>query len=141
MRNVMTDGTFKDEAVARVYAGYEPEVKRVLLQLRALIYEAAVQVAPGETVLESLKWNQPSYTIKGATPIRIAGFGDTHIGLFFNCQTTLIESFRDQFGDQLTFSKNRAILLDPAQPLPKEELLYCIQRALTYHRKKVAKSK
>lgn len=115
---------------------YESPFRESLLELRQLIFDTAERLAPNDPVEESLKWNQPSYKIKTASPIRIDRFGEDHIALFFQCQTTLVETFRELFPDNLEFSKNRAIVLDPKEALPKTELVFCIEMALTYHQTK-----
>lgn len=71
---------------------------------------------------------------KSGTPIRIDKFGDK-VASFFHCQTTLIEQFRKIFSHKLTFSNNRAIVLDPNKSLPVNELQFCLTSALIYHKK------
>ncbi|KOS64491.1 DUF1801 domain-containing protein [Lysinibacillus agricola] len=122
-------------AVETIFSNYPIEYQKPLLQIRELIFNIAEQVSPNETVLESLKWNQPSYTIKSASPLRIDCFEEDKIAIFFHCQTTLVETFREMFPNVLEFSKNRAIVLDPKEELPIGEISVCIQMALTYHRK------
>ncbi|AQY51388.1 hypothetical protein PWEIH_10903 [Listeria weihenstephanensis FSL R9-0317] len=114
---------------------YPDPYRERLLEIRELIMELAKQVVPIATVAESLKWSQPSYVVKGGTPIRIDRFEEENIALFFHCQTTLIATFRDMFSDTLHFSRNRAIILDPRADLPIQEISMCIQMALTYHKK------
>lgn len=125
----------ENSAVATTFNDYPTEYQKPLLQIRELILNVAAQVSTNETVLESLKWNQPSYTIKNASPIRIGRFEEDKIAIFFHCQTTLVETFREMFSNELEFSKNRAIVLDPKKELPINEISICIQIALTYHRK------
>lgn len=127
-----------DMNVANVFEQYPREYRQPLLQIRKLIFTTAAELTIVGELDESLKWNQPSYTTKASksgSPIRIDRFGDDKIALFFHCQTTLVEEFRALFNDRLEFSKNRAIVLDPNEELPVEELRYCLQRALTYHKK------
>lgn len=127
--------SFSDLNVKRKFDGY-PSVKReALLELRQLIFDIARELSSGGSIIESLKWNQPSYAMKKGTPIRLDTFGEDKIALFFHCQTHLIEQFREMFQGDLDFSKNRAIILDPTQPLPMDDLRVCIQMGLTYHRK------
>jgi hypothetical protein len=56
--------------------------------------------------------------------------------VLFNCRTTLIDDFRSQFPDVFAYEKNRAILLDAREPLPKAPLSTCLGLALTYHRRR-----
>jgi len=41
-----------------------------------------------------------------------------------------------QFPDAFAYEKNRAILLDVREPLPKAPLSVCLGMALTYHRRR-----
>ncbi|EUJ27446.1 hypothetical protein MFLO_13343 [Listeria floridensis FSL S10-1187] len=109
-----------------------------MLELRNLIYETSIEIGSSEPLTESLKWGQPTYSTlasKSGTPIRIDRFEDDQVAIFVHCQTSLIEDYREILGDTLTFSKNRAVVLNPAQPLPKKELKLFIGDALTYHQK------
>ena len=63
-------------------------------------------------------------------------FGDGQVALFFNCQTLLVERFRQRFGDALQYSKNRAVVIDPTETIPIAEIRQCILMALTYHEAK-----
>lgn len=125
---------FNDSNVKRKFEGYSAEQKKALLEIRQLIFDIGREVAPDESLVENLKWNQPSYKAKKGTPIRLDTFGDDNVAIFFHCQTRLIEQFREMFQEDLDFSKNRAIIIDPALPLPMDDLRVCIQLGLTYHR-------
>ncbi|QIQ21744.1 DUF1801 domain-containing protein [Zophobihabitans entericus] len=122
-------------AVAAVFNHYPVEYQKSLLAIRQLIFDTADTLSPEMIVAESLKWNQPSYSTKFGSPIRIDRFGDNKIALLFHCQTSLVGTFRAMFADLFEFSKNRAIVLDPKQKLPVKELALCIEMALTYHKK------
>ncbi|WP_137664222.1 DUF1801 domain-containing protein [Enterococcus hulanensis] len=115
------------------YPNYSPAEKQKLTELQALIHEVADESAI--EILESAKWGQLSFEALKGTPIRIDKFSDSQIGFFVHCQTNLIETWRSLFSDTLSFSKNRAILLDLDQPLPEEVLKICIDQAFNYHLK------
>lgn len=85
-----------------------------------------------QKVAVSIKWGQLSFASPLGTPIRIDRFDDERIALFVHCQTTLVEQWREMFGDTLNFSKTRAIILNTNEPLPLNELKMCVQMALTY---------
>lgn len=130
---------FSDTNVAAIFEHYPERFRKPLLALRELIFTTASEIAIVGELEESLKWNQPSYATKvtkAGSPIRIDRFGSENIALFFHCQTTLVEEFRALFSDVFEFSKNRAIVLDPEKELPVNELAFCIERALTYHKKR-----
>lgn len=126
---------FSDDAVKQIFDSYPMGIKQQLLQVRQLTFDTHRELFPNEDIVENLKWQQPTYTARTGTPIRIAPFDELHGAIFVHCQTTLIEQFREMFTDTLTFSKNRAILLDSTQTLAVNELKLCIQMALTYHQK------
>jgi hypothetical protein len=53
-----------------------------------------------------------------------------------NCRTTLVDDFRERFPGVFAYEKNRAILLDAREKLPKAALSACLGMALTYHRRR-----
>jgi hypothetical protein len=55
--------------------------------------------------------------------------------MFFHCQTDLVDTFRELY-PKLSYSGNRAILLDAGKKLPEAELRHCVALALTYHLRK-----
>lgn len=127
-----------DERIASVFEEYPKLYQKPLLTIRELIFDTADGLKSVEGIEESLKWNQPSYATKGSksgSPIRIDRFGAEKIAVFFHCQTTLVEEFRVLFSDVFEFSKNRAIVLEPEKELPINELIFCIEQALTYHKR------
>jgi hypothetical protein len=56
--------------------------------------------------------------------------------VLFNCRTTLVDDFRGRFPGVFAYEKNRGILLDAREPLPKAPLSACLGMALTYHRRR-----
>ena len=56
--------------------------------------------------------------------------------MYFNCNTSLVDTFKAIYGDVFTFAGNRAIVFGETAELPIEELKHCISLALTYHRVK-----
>jgi len=59
-----------------------------------------------------------------------------YLGIYFNCKTKLIDTFRATFGNDLKFDGNRAILLNIDSSFPEEILFQCISVAFTYHKRK-----
>lgn len=134
---------FEKGTVEEVFLNYEEPYKTPLLEIRELIFETAARIQGVGKLTEDLKWGQPTYSTletKSGTPIRIDRFGSNKIAIFFNCQTVLIEHFRAIFKEELEFSKNRAIVLDPIKELPIEKLKFCISSALVYHKEKINKN-
>ena len=60
---------------------------------------------------------------------------DNQVAMFFHCQTDLVDTFRELY-PELSYSGNRAILLDAGKKLPEAELRHCVALALTYHLRK-----
>ena len=133
---------FTNQNIADIFTNYEEPFKSSLLEIREVIFQVAKKLDGVGEITESLKWGQPTYSTlhtKSGTPIRIDKFDDKNIGIFFHCQTTLIEQFREIFAQKLKFSDNRAILLDPTKPLPLSELEFCISSALVYHKDNIGR--
>ena len=128
--------------VADAMAACPPATRGILDTLRALIFETAADTPGVGTIEETLKWGQPSYLThkpKSGTTIRL-GWDDagTRISLFVHCQTSLVDTWRDRYGDTLTLIGNREIALPTDHPLPRAALQHCIAMALTYHLRKTA---
>ena len=128
--------------VADVLAACPTDGYAHLDALRGLIFETAAQTKGVGKLEETLKWGQPSYLThspKSGTTIRL-GWDEagTRVSLFVHCQTSLVEAWRDRYGDTLTLIGNREIALPTDQPLPRAALQHCIAMALTYHLRKTA---
>lgn len=122
------------EQVREVFDSYPEPVRLPLLELRELIFCVAGETEGVGPLTETLKWGQPSYATEesgSGTALRLHRFGVQRLGVFVNCQTTLIGTFRGLFPD-LAYEKNRAIVLSPDAPLPVEPLSLFIEMALTY---------
>lgn len=105
--------------------------------LRDVIYEVAAESTCIGELCETLKWGEPSYLPvkpKVGTTVRVAWKAKQPevLGVYFHCQTTLIDTFRT-LAPELKFQGERAVLLERASPLPTETLALCIEAALTYH--------
>lgn len=119
------------------FDAYPKKVRMRLDALRALVFQIANELALGE-VTESLKWGEPSYNVKTGSPIRIdwKQTDPNNYYLFFNCQTKLVDTFRELYGSTLEFQGNRAIILPVRDPLPKIQIMHCLELAMTYHKRK-----
>jgi hypothetical protein len=132
--------------VDAVFDAYSNPAKAKLLALRRLILDTGRTTKGVGAVEEALKWGQPSYltreTGSGST-VRIDRVKSEpdRVAVFFHCQTDLVETFRELY-PELSYSGNRAILLDARKKLPEKELRHCVALALTYHlRKRTAKGR
>jgi len=121
-----------------VFAAYPKKLKAKLLELRQLILETAARKTEIGPLQETLKWGQPSYLTtqtKTGTTIRIdlVKSNPGHYGVYFHCQTNLIERFKEMYTDDFTYQNNRAIIFHEDDVLPQDKLGHCISLALTYH--------
>ena len=129
-----------DPKVAAAFSSYPKRVRTKLLALRRLILETA-RAADGVGPLEeTLKWGQVSYLTsesKSGSTIRIdqVKSESDRYALYFHCQTSLVETFR-QLYPELVYRGNRCILLDATEDMPKDALRHCVALALTYHASK-----
>jgi hypothetical protein len=129
---------FKDQSVKQVFDSYPTPFKSKLLYLRELIYETAEQNSAVGELEETLKWAEPSYLTtqtKSGSTIRMDWKQKTpeQYALYFNCKTTLIDSFKAKYGDLFRYDGNRTILFHKDDIVPEDELCDCILMALTYH--------
>lgn len=126
-----------NSAVERKVDTYPPIAKAKFLEVRAMIFEVAQGNELGE-VDETLKWGQPAYLCKFGSTIRLEWKPQTPdtIGIFFNCKTVLVETFKEVFGESLNYESNRIVLLSIERDTP-QELESCILMALNYHRLKM----
>mgnify|MGYP000221116959 FL=1 len=115
-----------------------PENARVrLAELRNLVFQIASELELSE-VEETLKWGEPSYSVKIGSPLRMDWKlkSPNNYYLFFNCQTKLVDTFRELYGEELVFQGNRAIVLSLSKPMPERAIKSCLELALTYQQRK-----
>ena len=124
--------------VARVFEGYPEAMREKMLRLRQIVLDTASETEGVAALEETLKWGEPSYLTKGGSTIRMdwKARAPDEYAIFFNCNTPLIATFKEVYGDVFTFQGNRAIVFGETDELPAAELKHCISLALTYHRVK-----
>lgn len=133
-----------DRLFASSLAPFTPQVRAKLTEIRKLILSLAGQLEGVGLVLEALRWGQFSFltleTGSGST-IRIDAVrgNPKNYAIYFNCNTTLVEDFKQLYPKHFKFEGNRAIIFDVAAPLPVDELRHCISLALTYHQRNQSK--
>jgi hypothetical protein len=129
---------FQNPAVAQAFEAFPPPVRKKLLRLRALIFETAAAMPGVGELDETLKWGEPAYLTsqsKSGSTVRI-GWNrkrPSQYAMYFNCQTTLVDTFRTLFPHDFAFEGNRAIVFDIAETVPADALAHCIAAALSYH--------
>jgi len=134
---------FESISVSKVFDSYPDVVSEKLLFLRQLIFETASELGIND-LEETLKWGEPSFLTKMGSTLRVA-WRKTYpneYGIFFNCKTTLVDTFKEVYPEQFRFEGNRAILFciddsnnynNDNSKIPIEALKHCIALSLTYH--------
>ena len=127
---------FQQSEVAEKFSTYPPSIKKCLLNLRRLIFEAAAELRVDGEMDETLKWGEPSYRSKHGSTLRIDWKASTpgQYFMFFHCRTRLVDTFKEIYGDQFIFDGNRAIVFNAQENIPETELKQCIKMSLNYHR-------
>jgi len=119
---------------------YPPHLRDDLLACRRLIFKAAEVHTEIGPVTETLKWGQPSYlteVTRAGSTLRLAPSGDgRHAALYVNCNTNLIEQFRQFYPTRFDFHGAREVALQGPVSQVTEELTHCIALTLTYHFRK-----
>ena len=138
----------EDAEVAAVFDAYPGEIKPKLMFLRQLIFDVASRTNGVGELEETLKWGQPSYLTtqtRSGSLVRIDQIKsqDTHTNqnnqkegkyaMYFHCQTTLVDTFKEMYRGQFEFGGNRSIVFRVKDKVPVKELSHCISMALTYH--------
>ncbi len=130
--------SIENPEVAAVFEAYPKEVKTKLLFLRQLIFDVASKTEGVGELEETLKWGQPSYVTaksKSGSLIRIDQIKSQEgkYAMYFHCQTTLVDTFKERFRDDFKFEGNRSIVFEKTDSIPVKELSCCVSLALTYH--------
>ena len=125
-------------AVAQVFDSYPEDMRKKMLCLRQLVLDAASETDGVNGLEETLKWGEPSYLTKGGSTVRIDWKvrAPDQYAMYFNCNTPLIETFKEIYGDTFTFEGKRAVVFGETDELPVSQLKHCVSTALTYHRVK-----
>ena len=97
--------------VEEKFKSYPPAMRKKLGKIRQLILEVAKE-NDLEAIEETLKWGEPSYLVKGGSTVRFDWKPKKpgQYALYFNCNTRLVDTFREIYGDKFTFEGNRAIV-------------------------------
>lgn len=132
-----TKQAIRNSQVAAVFAAYPNKVRMKLMALRALILDVAAHTSGVGELEETLKWGQPSYLTtqsKSGSLVRIDQIKKTPgaYAMYFHCQTTLVDTFKERYRDMFSYDGNRCILFSADQDIPVPELRHCIAMALTY---------
>ncbi|WP_049722828.1 DUF1801 domain-containing protein [Gilvimarinus polysaccharolyticus] len=126
-----------DISVNNRFKSYPENARSKIEILRGWIFEISASLDLGK-IEESLKWGEPSYSVKTGSPIRIdwKPKSPNNCYLLFNCNTTLVDTFRELYGNLLEFQGNRAIVVSLSEELPEAAIKHCIELGLTYKTRK-----
>lgn len=122
-----------DLSVQQKFQSYPENIAILLSNIRDLIYSVAEQDGIAE-LTETLKWGEPSYISTIGSTIRFdwkPNYPEQY-GLYFNCNTSLIETFKEVYGDVFNYQGNRAIIFNINEKVPLSELSQCISMSLRY---------
>lgn len=121
-----------------VFDNYSKGIKKSLLEVREIVLKTAAQNKEIGELDEVLRWGQPTFLTrktKSGTMIRIDQIKneDHKIGIFFHCQSRVIEMIKLKYGDKLDYDGNRGVLFDTSKRLPKRVIKDCAFLALRYN--------
>ncbi len=102
-------------------------------ELRALILAVASQLE--KPVEETLKWGEPAWLVPGGSTVRMqwSRKAPDALALHFTCKSSLVETFREIYREELSFGGNRTVWLSLQEPLPTALLQHCVSLAFRYH--------
>lgn len=132
---------FRNEDVKEKFNSYPKNIRQKLLFLRQLIFDIASRTTSVGQLEETLKWGEPSYITsesKSGSTVRIDWKKSTphQYAVYFNCKTTLVDTFKEIYGSTFCYGGNRSIIFEGSDQIPVNELTDCIVMALTYNLKK-----
>lgn len=106
--------------------------------LRQLIINVASETPDIGDLEETLKWGEPSYLVKGGSTVRIGWkeFRPAYYALYFNCNTKLVDTFKELYSESLDFEGNRAIVFHRNEKIPSQTIKHCVALSLQYHKLK-----
>ena len=122
-----------DLNVKQKFETYPDHISILLGKIRDLILIVAKQDGISD-LTETVKWGEPSYVSKIGSTIRFdwkAKHPDQYC-VYFNCKTSLVETFKEVYGDIFTYEGNRAIVFKIDQAIPLKELAHCLSLSLRY---------
>ena len=105
-----------------------------LEEIRALVLETAEELSIPK-IEETLKWNEPSFVVKGGSTIRYDWKEKTpdKINIYFKCTSKIVPCIKSVYGNKFEYEKNRALCFGLNETIPPHETKKCIGLALKYH--------
>lgn len=132
---------FTNHAVEQAFEAYPADARVALLALRELIFHTAATTEGVGAIEETLKWGEPAYLTsqsKSGSTVRLGWkkSAPQQVAMYFNCQATLVETFKTMFPRDFKFEGNRALVWRCSDVVASEALGFCIAMALTYHHRR-----
>lgn len=129
---------FRGSDVAEIFDAYPTHIRKKMLFLRQLVFDAASETDGVGEVEETTKWGEPSYIAKGGSTVRMdwKSSNPSQYAMYFHCNTKLVDTFKELYSDVFKFEGNRAIVFHESDVIPAEEIKHCIALSLTYHSRK-----
>lgn len=123
------------------YQSYPGHIRPKIAFLRELILDVASHSEGVGELEQTLKWGEPAFLTpesKSGTTIRIdwKNKKPDQYSMYFNCRTTLIDSYKSLFPRTFHYEGNRAIVFSLNEVVAVDELRLCISMALRYHLEK-----
>ena len=134
----MTFTPFQHPDIEHIYDTYPAAIRQHCLLLRQLIFDTAADYPAIGPIEETLRWGEPSYMpskTNSGSMIRIHHYQSKpfDFALYFLCQTTLVDTFRELYPDTFRFGGNRSLEFMLTDILPLDEIKACIRMALMYY--------
>lgn len=128
------DGDSVKPEIQQQFSSYPLAAQKQLEEVRRLIFVVAEENALG-AVEETLKWGEASYLVKGGSAIRIdwKPKDPDVIKVYFHCQTSLIETFKEIYRQEFEYEGKRAIVLPLTASVSGAPFKHCLLLALKYH--------
>ena len=126
----------KNQLVVSKLQSYPEKIRQRLMHVRQLIFDVAAGNPEVGDVEETLKWGEPSYVSHDGSTVRIGWKASRpdYYAIYFNCNTKLVDTFKQIYPDELSFEGNRAIVFHQDATVPKGPLEHCVLLSLQYHK-------
>lgn len=125
-----------ETTISDVVKHYPKPAQVKFKEIRSLLLVLAKEHQLGD-LTETLKWGEPAYLCRTGSTVRIhwRSKNPNTLGIFFNCNTVLVETFKEVFRENLNYEGNRAIIVPLEHKLPTD-VESCLLMALNYHKLK-----
>ena len=130
---------FENPDIRQAYYKFPKSMQTKMLEVREIIFEIAKNNKI-EKINEILKWGDPIYQTsrsKNGTPIKIIykKSMETNFSLSIISTTNLIEKFKQTYPKTFYFNGDREVIINTNKKIPRKEIYYFIELALTYKEK------